>query len=48
MRVVRPDFDPPHVLDLCSEDGQASLDKLWHTKYRPMAALVCMVEEASK
>ena len=28
--------------------GASVLDKLWHEKLRPMAALACLVEEASE
>ena len=33
---------------LSTESKMTTLDKLWHEKYRPMAALACLVEEAGE
>ena len=30
-----------------NEESQLELDRLWHEKYRPMAALACLVEEVN-
>ncbi len=35
-------------VNLATEDGQDALDRLWHEELRPMAALVCLVEEAKE
>jgi len=35
-----------HMAEISSGEGQAKLDKLWHEKYRPMAALLCLIEDA--
>ena len=34
------------VGDTATEEAQSKLDELWHTKYRPMAELACLVEES--
>ena len=39
-------YDPTRTGKFSGEETQSILDRLWHEKYRPMAGLCCMVEEA--